>query len=751
MLEDGLGAIFGHSPVAFFLVDFDGIFIDVNEAAAKLVCYSRKELIGKKLAELNIITPNQFTKLESSIYNWKKGQPSGPNEYILNRKDRSQIFVESWSFPVKSGDQNLALTMIIDLTDRVRAEEALKKSEKKYRTLVEHIPQKIFIKDRRSVYISSNENYARDLKLKPDEIGGKTDYDFYPKELAKKYRKDDRRIIDSGETEEIEEHYIQGGRNVWVHTIKTPLKDENENIIGLLGIFWDITKRKEAEEELRESEEKLRVLFEQLPIGVSLLDQNREMIYVNPALEKILAISRDDLLKGKYQNRRYIRADGTSMPPEEYASVRAFQKQQPVHDVETGVITESGKTIWTSVSAAPFPVAGKGVVITTVGITERKQAEEALKKSEEYFRALTENSSDIIIILDKKGTITYMSPSIERFCGYKPEELIGKNGFDFIKPVDLPRAIYDFGKAILTKETVISNTFRVRHKDGSERILDGLGKNLLDNPAIAGFVMNTRDITERKRMEDERTRMLADLEAKNEEMEAFVYTVSHDLKSPLVSLGGFSSVLQKEYESQLGEEGKHYLERIQANIAYMGALITSLLEVSRLGQVVGPIKEIDVAALLREIRDALAIRLKEVGAEFVVQEPLPIVRADRDRIHQVFVNLIVNAVKFRGTERVLRIEVGCRQESGFYRFHVADNGIGIAPQYHEQIFVPFRKLHSEIEGMGIGLSLVKKIVENHGGRVWVESPSTSLSAGNEGAGATFYFTLPMERRTNSLS
>jgi PAS domain S-box-containing protein len=625
MLEDGLEAIFGHSPVAFFLVDFDGIFIDVNEAAAKLVCYSRKELIGKKLAELNIITPNQFTKLESSIYNWKKGQPSGPNEYILNRKDGSQVFVESWSFPVKSGDQNLALTMIIDLTDRVRAEEALKKSEKKYRTLVEHIPQKIFIKDRRSVYISCNENYARDLNLKPDEIGGKTDYNFYSKELAKKYRKDDRRIIDSGETEEIEEQYIQDGRNVWVHTIKTPLKDENGNIIGLLGIFRDITRSKQAEEELRASEEKIRVLLEQLPVGVSLLDQNRKIIYVNPALEKILAISRDDLLKGKYQNRRYIRPDGTSMPPEEYASVRAFQEQQPVHDVETGVITESDRTIWTSVSAVPFPVAGKGVVIATVDITERKRAEVA------------------------------------------------------------------------------------------------------------------------------RERLLADLEAKNKEMEAFVYTISHDLKSPLISLGGFSSILQKEYESQLGEEGKHYLERIQANIAHMGALITSLMEVSRLGRVVGPIEEIDVAALLREIRGALAIRLKEVGAEFVVQEPLPIVRADRSCIHQVFVNLIVNAVKFRGTERVLRIEVGCRQESGFYRFHVADNGIGIAPQYHEQIFAPFRKLHSEIEGMGIGLALVKKIVENHGGRVWVESPSTSLSAGNEGVGATFYFTLPMERRTHSLS
>ena len=153
-----------------------------------------------------------------------------------------------------------------------------------------------------------------------------------------------------------------------------------------------------------------------------------------------------------------------------------------------------------------------------------------------------------------------------------------------------------------------------------------------------------------------------------------------------------------------------------------------------MGRVAGPSEEIDVAALLREIRGELAVSLEEARAEFVAQEPLPTLRADRGRIHQVFVNLIDNAVKFRSAERALRIEVGCRQESGFWCFHVADNGIGIAPQYHEQIFTPFRKLHPEIEGVGIGLAIVKKILEHHGGPVWVESEA--------GKGSTFYFTIP---------
>jgi PAS domain S-box-containing protein len=139
---------------------------------------------------------------------------------------------------------------------------------------------------------------------------------------------------------------------------------------------------------------------------------------------------------------------------------------------------------------------------TGTDITEREKAGEAVKKSEEYFRAITENILDIIIIVDKKGVINYISPSIECFVGYKPEEIVGKSAFNFIHPADLPRAAVDFAKAIITKETNIPNSFHVRHKDGSERILEGLGKNLLDNPAVAGFVMNVRDVTERKKAEE---------------------------------------------------------------------------------------------------------------------------------------------------------------------------------------------------------------------------------------------------------
>ena len=372
-------------------------------------------------------------------------------------------------------------------------------------------------------------------------------------------------------------------------------------------------------------------------------------------------------------------------------------------------------------------------VATQLGTAiQRVKAEEALRESEEKYRNLVESISDVVFAIDSSGVFTYISPVVKNTLGYESNELIGRQFLEFVHKEDYDLLMRRFSE--LHKGIVRQDEYRVIGKHGDIKWMRTLTNPIIEERGFVGVRGVLMDITERKRAEEERERLLAELEAKNRELEAFVYTISHDLKAPLVSLNGFSSVLQKDYESQLGEEGKHYLERIQANVAHMEALIKSLLELSRIGQVVGSIEEIDVAALLREIRDRLAVRLKEAGAEFVVQEPLPTVCADRGRIHQVFANLIDNAVKFRSAERALRIEVGCRQESGFYRFHVADNGIGIAPQYHEQIFTPFRKLHPEIEGVGIGLALVKKIVEHHGGRVWVESEA--------GKGSTFYFTIP---------
>jgi PAS domain S-box-containing protein len=276
-------------------------------------------------------------------------------------------------------------------------------------------------------------------------------------------------------------------------------------------------------------------------------------------------------------------------------------------------------------------------------------------------------------------------------------------------------------------------TINIIRKDGEVRCLRVLRREILWD-GERQFQVLYIDITDHKRAEEERERLLAEIAAKNQELESFVYTISHDLRAPLVSMDGFYSLLKRESQDQLGEQGQHYLERIRANVAHMNTLVTELLELSRIGRVVGPEEEIEVGVLLREIEKGLVLKLEQEGVEFIVQQPLPAVRGDRGRIRQVFANLIENAVKFRSLERGLCIEVGCEEERGFYRFHVRDNGIGILPQYQEQIFEPFRQLDRRIEGVGMGLALVKRIVAYHRGRFWVESEL--------GKGSTFYFTIP---------
>jgi signal transduction histidine kinase len=244
-----------------------------------------------------------------------------------------------------------------------------------------------------------------------------------------------------------------------------------------------------------------------------------------------------------------------------------------------------------------------------------------------------------------------------------------------------------------------------------------------------------QDITERKRVEDERERLISELERRNAELERFTYTVSHDLKSPLVTINGFLGYLESDAASGNMDRFKIDRQRIQGAVDRMRVLLDDLLELSRIGRLMNPPENISFEDIARDAQELVHGQIEARNVTVLTQPNLPVVRGDRQRLIEIMQNLIDNAIKYMGDQINPLIEIGQNgEEDGKPVFFVRDNGIGIAPEYHERVFGLFNKLDARSDGTGVGLALVKRIVEFHGGRIWVESEA--------GKGSTFYFTLP---------
>jgi PAS domain S-box-containing protein len=413
-----------------------------------------------------------------------------------------------------------------------------------------------------------------------------------------------------------------------------------------------------------------------------------------------------------------------------------------IRNREYRVLVKNGHVTPVEMSVALMKDAGGnpvGFVGVSRDITERKRAEEALQRSEHYFRSLIENALDVITIVNGDGTIRYVSPSSERVLGYTPVDSVGKGGFEFVHPEDLPTVMTAFAHAIHCPGETLRVEHRVRHKNGSWRVLEAIGRNLLDDPAVAGIVVNSRDITERKEAEAALQDAKVVAEAANRAKSEFLATMSHELRTPLSVIIGYTSLLREEFFGHLTVEQVDTLRRVDTSARELLDLISTVLDVSRLeaGRLPLEVTEVGVQELLYEIQTETQGLQEQSHLAFVwqVDSALPSLRTDPGKLKIVIKNLISNAVKF--TEAGFIRVHACSRDGGV-EIRVADTGMGIPQEALAFIFDPFRQVEGSRSkrygGTGLGLYIVKRLLDLLGGTVMVES--------EVGRGSTFRVWAP---------
>lgn len=356
------------------------------------------------------------------------------------------------------------------------------------------------------------------------------------------------------------------------------------------------------------------------------------------------------------------------------------------------------------------------------------------RQAVEWYRTLFKQARDGIVLVDcETGQIQDCNPEFEQQSGRRLDELKKLKIWE-VRPPEHEEAARQVFLEIVQKGAEESEEHVLEKPDGERVPIEFLSRKI-DLQGRQYIESITRDITERKRAREDREQLIAELEAKNAELERFTYTVSHDLKSPLVTIRGFLGLLQQDAASGDTERMHRDIEQISAATETMNCLLAELLELSRVGRIANPSEDISLTELAREAAEMVAGHITARGVSVEIDPAMPTVFGDRVRLLEVFQNLVENAVRFMDTQPEPRLEIGARQEGEAVLCFVRDNGLGIEPRYHEKVFGLFERLDVSAEGTGIGLALVKRIVEVHGGRAWVESEGA-------GRGATFYFTLP---------
>ncbi len=757
-------AILNAAVDAIITIDEGGLIESMNPAAERLFGYPAEEVIGRNV---KMLMPEPYRhEHDGYLHNYlttgqKKIIGLGREVYGL-RKDGSTFPMHLAVSELQLGDRRMFTGIARDITDLRRAIDQLENSEARTRAILDAAVDAILTIETNGTVESMNPAAERLFGYPAGEVIGRNVKMLMPEPYRHEHDGYLHNYLTTGQKK-----IIGLGREVLglrkdgstfpMHLAVSELQLGDRRMFT--GIARDITDLRRAIIQLEDSEARTRAILDAAVDAILTIETNGTVESMNPAAERLFGYSAGEVIG---RNVRMLMPEPYRHEHDGYLHNYLTTGQKKIIGLGREVVglRKDGSTFPMHLAVSELQL-GDRRMFTGIArdITDLRRAIDQIEESEARTRTILETAVDAIITIDEGGLIESMNPAAERLFGYPADEVIGRN-VRMLMPEPYRHEHDGYLHNYLTtgQKKIIGLGREVvgLRKDGSTFPMDlAVSEVRLGSRRL--FTGIVRDITDRKQAEEQLRFYAGELQGRNaellrsnQELDEFAYIASHDLKEPLRGIHNYSSFLLEDYQAKLDEDGKSKLETLKRLTQRMDTLLDSLLDFSRVGRLDFAFKATNLNEVLSEILDSLRISLQERGVDIRIPRPLPTLHGDRVRIGEVFRNLITNAMKYNDKpERWIEIGHGTRQGLGIAAesdgddppanptvFYVQDNGIGIPEKHFESVFRIFKRLHARDEfggGTGVGLTIVKKIIERHGGRIWVRS--------EPGEGTCFYFTL----------
>jgi PAS domain S-box-containing protein len=748
--EQKFATAFHASPDAIVLTRVaDGTILEVNEGYCRITGFTAEQVRGRSTLDLNWLDPTDRARMYDSI------RAGGIRDYPARVRDAAgcvrEVLISGTTVVV--GGEDCLLGIVRDVTELNRAERAARNERLFVETMIESMPGALYLYDARGRFLRWNRYFETVTGYGAAELAHMHPLDFFVGADKTLLEERIREVFERGESSAEAEFIAKDGTVLPYYFTGRRVTFDGEPC--LVGIGIDLSARRAAEKRLAESELRYRELVEHANSIILRWTPEGLVTFLNEFGQRFFGYSAAEIV-GRHVMHTIVPATESSgrdldvLMKEVCANPKLFER-----NVNENVL-RSGERVWIAwTNRIVFDAAGKVVEILSIGsdITDQRRVEQALVASEKKFAAVFRLSPVALSLSRLDGTILDVNRAFEQVYKLRPEQVIGHRADGFQELYDCPEERAGYAERLRRDGYLRDIEVRRVLADGSTVDLVASAE-LIALDDIPHVLTAVTDVTPLKRAESALREANAVLErrvaarttelvAANAELEAFCYSVSHDLRAPLRSIDGFSEAVLEDYAEKLDAEGADFLRRIRAAARRMGELIDDLLTLSRVARADLRRERVNVSALaadvVRGLRDADPGRTVEVTIE-------PGLSADGDRslLRVVLENLIGNAWKYTSKTPTARIEVGQAESPSGPAFCVRDNGAGFDPAYAQKLFQPFQRLHraDEFPGHGIGLATVLRIVRRHGGEVSAD--------GAVGTGACFRFTIPDDQTENRV-